>query len=259
MTARQGWLKLLAAGALAVAAGPGPAAAQEPAGHTDTPLGHVLQADRPGHAALCAALPAGCRDHLYVFFVNGMDPLGAANLRGLAGYVQSQGFPHAWYGQMFQGGVLARRVREVRRQDPQAHFALVGFSAGTYVVRDAAQDLAQEGVRVDLLCYLGGDYLSNSASSRPANVGKVVNVTAHGFLLSGGDLLFNGTDIDGAVNVRVPCRHMLLPSRRETIDVLLRELIAVASSCRPAEPTPAPAAAPGAAPRLVPVPDGGGR
>jgi pimeloyl-ACP methyl ester carboxylesterase len=235
MSQRCGCWKLLETGVLLAGLTTAvPLAAQE-ASHPDTPLGHALQVDAQEHAGLAARVPQSCRDRFHIFFVNGMDPLGAANFRGLCGYVQGQGYSHAYYGQMTQGNRVTQHIRDLRKQDPEAHLVLVGFSAGTYVVRDVALALKADGIPVDLLVYIGGDYLQNSADSRPANVRKIVNITGHGFLLSGGDLLFNGTTIDGAVNVRVPCRHMLLPSRRETIDVLLRELTA---SCQAAFPSP---------------------
>jgi hypothetical protein len=231
MSKRRGWLNLLAVVVL-TAGSFSPLTllqAQEPPGFTDSPLGHALQTGPTEHAALLAKVPAGSREHLYLFFVNGVDVLGAANFRGLCGYVQAQGFPHAYFGQMTQGNHIVRQVKQIHQDDPQAQFGLVGFSAGTYVVRDVAQGLREAGIPVALLFYIGGDFLQNSPGCRPSNVGKIVNVTGHGFLLSGGDL-FHGTDIDGAVNLRLPCRHMLLPSRRETIDLLLRQLSATAAA-----------------------------
>lgn len=206
--------------------------AQE-ASHRDTLLGHPLQVDRSAHAALCASLPAARRAHVYLFFVNGVDWIGAGNLRGLCGYIQAQGFPHAYYAQCYQGGRLEQRIRQIAQQDPQARFVLVGFSAGAYVVRDVTHALAPAGIRVDLLVYIGGDYLSDSPDSRPANAGTIVNIMGHGFLFSGGDLIANGTPITGALNLRLPCRHILLPSRRETIDLLMQELAALTAAPAP--------------------------
>jgi hypothetical protein len=231
MSKRRGWLNVLTVGILTAGCifSLSRLPAQEPPGFTDTPLGHSLEVSPTKHAALLANVAPDSREHLYLFFVNGVDVLGAANFRGLCGYVQTQGFRHAYYSQMTQGNHIVRQVKQIRQDDPQAQFGLVGFSAGTYVVRDVAHGLREAGIPVALLVYIGGDFLQNSPGCRPSNVGKIVNVTGHGFLLSGGDL-FHGTDIDGAVNLRLPCRHMLLPSRRETIDLLLRELSATAAA-----------------------------
>jgi hypothetical protein len=231
MSMRRGWLNLLTVGIVTgtIVSTSGQLTAQEPAGHTNTALGHSLQTDPSQHAALSGTVPSACRDHVYLFFVNGIDVLGAANFRGLCGYVQAQGYRQAYFAQMTQGNRIVRRIRQIRQEDAQARIVLVGFSAGTYVVRDVAHALKEDGIPVALLAYIGGDFLQNSPDCRPCNVGKIVNITGHGFLLSGGDL-FNGSDLDGAVNLRLPCRHMLLPSRRETIDLLVRELTATATA-----------------------------
>ncbi len=75
---------------------------------------------------------------------------------------------------------------------------MLGYSAGANRARQLANELNAKGVRVDLLVYLGGDTIDNTAASRPPNVGQIVNITGHGYLPRGGDLFFNGTDLDGA-------------------------------------------------------------
>jgi len=231
MHVRRGSLRLLTVAVLTagLAAKSARLAGQDSAEHTPTPLGHALQVDSPGRGALSASVPAGRREHLHVFFVNGVDVLGTANLRGLCGYVQAQGYSHAYYSQMTQGHRIVRRVRQAHEEDPLARIVLVGFSAGTYVVRDVAHALSEDGIPIALLVYIGGDFLQNDPGCRPGNAARIVNITGHGFLLSGGDL-FRGTELDGAVNLRLACRHMLLPSRWETIDLLMRELTAAADT-----------------------------
>jgi hypothetical protein len=239
MTPSHGRLKLFLGGLLAwgLGAGPGRLKAEEPPAYPGQGGLHPLQVHPQEHAALAGALPPLCREQLHVFFVNGLDPAGYANLAALSGYVKAQGYLHTYYYQLRSSAQLTGRVRQIHQQDPQARFALVGFSAGTYVVRGSAHSLREEGITVDLLVYIGGDMILNTPYSRPANVCRVLNITGHGFLLSGGDLLFNGDEIDGARNLRLPCRHMLLPSRRETIDALMQELTAAAAA-RPTAGSP---------------------
>ena len=63
-------------------------------------------------------------------------------------------------------------------------------------------------MRIDLLVYLGGDSILNDDASRPANVGRIVNITGHGSLLLGYDLFLKGDNIQGASNHRLDVRAL---------------------------------------------------
>jgi len=110
---------------------------------------------------------------------------------------------------------------------------LIGFSLGTNYVRAIANGLRSEGIRVDLLVYLAGDMIWNSPRSCPDNASRILNVNAHGLILLGGDLFFKGADLDKARNERLDARHILIPSRKATLTMLLEELNAI--SCRPVQ------------------------
>src|SRR5206468_634652 len=138
------------------------------------------------------------------------------------------------FGQLVTSHWFSQKIRDVRRCDPEAKIVLVGFSAGANYVEAIANNLAKDGTRVDLLVYLVGDFIGNRPACKPDNVCRIVNFRAKGLLLSGGDLFFNGADIDGARNVHLDCRHMLAPSRRETLEVLMEELLTV--GCVPDAP-----------------------
>jgi hypothetical protein len=109
---------------------------------------------------------------------------------------------------------------------------LIGFSLGANWVKWIANDLARDGTRVDLLIYLVGDTIWNTPYSRPPNVRRIVNVRGEGLVLLGG--ICDGADLDGARNERIYCRHILAPSRRETLELVMEELLALA--CSPAHP-----------------------
>jgi hypothetical protein len=83
-----------------------------------------------------------------------------------------------------------------------------------------------------------GDTLQNTPASHPANVCRILNIRGKGLVLTGGDLIWNGSDIDGARNCKVECRHILAPSRRETLELVTEELAALACG------TPPPAGCP---------------
>jgi hypothetical protein len=222
---------------------------------------HPLEADTAKHTAICAALPPGCRDHLYVFIVNGLDPFGWGNLRCLSCYIRSLGY-HTHYSQMYQYRTTLEEIHRVHHEDPQARFVLIGFSGGSYNVVSLINQMRAECINVDLVIYMAGDYLRDRERVRPDNVCRVVNITSHGLVFSGYDLLFNGAEIQGARNMRLCCRHILVPSRCETIDALVEELAATAAACPVVAVTPpvvapqqiiVPAPAPGKVTPAVPT------
>jgi hypothetical protein len=169
-----------------------------------------------------------CKEHVYVFAVNGLNPMCSGNFSGLCCYLRKQGFENTYFGQLYSSHGFNDRIREIRAQDPQARIALIGFSYGANYVRHMVNFLAKDGTQVDLLIYLGGDTVLNTPYSYPCNVVRVLNVRARGLVLLGGDLFWNGADIDGARNCFVDCRHILIPSRRETLEVLMEELLTLA-------------------------------
>lgn len=173
--------------------------------------------------------PCECRkERVHVFGVNGLNPLCLGNFNGMMGYFRKQGFENNYFGQLYTSHWFASKIREIRRTDPQARIALIGFSLGANYVQAIANNLAKDGVKVDLVVYLVGDFVGDSDASRPPNVGRVVNVRAKGLVLAGGELLCDDSEIKGASNHRIGCRHILAPSRRETLELLTKELLMLA-------------------------------
>jgi hypothetical protein len=95
-----------------------------------------------------------------------------------------------------------------------------------------------------------------------------VNIRARGLVLYGGNWLFKGEELTGARNEFVNTRHMLLPSRGETIGFVTEELTALAHgpavvgtpvaatsiTATPAPAAPLPAPVPAARTAWTPVP-----
>lgn len=189
---------------------------------------HPLQACDRKVVKACEEAPADGREHVHTFIVNGLDPLQLGNLNGMTGYLRRLGFPQTHFEPMLGYRATKRQIREIRQNDPDAKIVLVGYSLGAGVVRRLANDLQKEGIAVDRVVYLGGDFIPNSEGSRPSNVARVVNIRGHGSMFTGYDLLFKGADIDNAQNVRLDSRHFLLPSREQTMDTLATELVSLA-------------------------------
>jgi hypothetical protein len=196
------------------------------------------------------------REHVHVVLVNGLDPLYVGNLDGLSGYVRDLGFPGTHLYQFWQTESAHHEVLRLRTQDPQARFVLVGFSLGANYARKLANELNDDRVPVELLVYLGGDTVRDGPYSRPPNVRRVANIMGDGLIFLGRNMAFCGEEIEGASNHRQKwTRHICLPSRKETIDLLSAELLAAADR-PPTGPAPngpvvvrsAPAATPPAEP-----------
>jgi hypothetical protein len=185
---------------------------------------HPLDTDYTvlNHGALHQTAPYHL--HTYVIFVNGVDPVNLGNLYGLCSFVKSYGYPQTYFGQMYHGNYFLAKIRQIHHDDPYARFVLVGFSGGTYVIRNITNTLRSDGIYIDLLVYVGGDMINNTDYSQPDNALRILNVTGYGFCLSGGNLFFNGDNLDRATNVRIPIYHFGLPSHRDTIQWLLHEL-----------------------------------
>jgi hypothetical protein len=212
-----------------------------------TLLHPIQEPEAVAHPGGCDARSGHCcKEHVYIFGVNGLNPLCLGNFNGMLRYFRQQGFTNTYFGQLYTSHGFACEIRRIRQEDPQARVVVIGFSWGANYAKAIANCLNKDGTRIDLLVYLVGDLVWNSPDSKPANVCRVVNIRAKGLVLLGGDLLFNGADIEGARNHMLHCRHILAPSRKETLALLMEELLALA--CTPGPPAgpallpPAPAA-----------------
>jgi hypothetical protein len=167
-------------------------------------------------------VPQACRDHVYVFFIHGMDPLDVANLGAVNDYIRSLGFHRTYYGQLYHYWYFTDEVRRIHKEDPKARFALVGFSFGANMVRDIANKVKDDGVPIDLLFYLGGNTLENKPSDRPEHVAHIVNILATGWI-------WHGAELDGALNVNYDdVWHFGSPAHPRTVRMLTKELSEIA-------------------------------
>ncbi len=182
-----------------------------------------------------------CKEHVYIFAVNGLNPLCLGNFNGFCDYLREEGFENTYFHHIHTCWGVGRQIRQIRCEDPEARIVVIGFSAGCWCARCLADSLARDGTRVDLLVYLSGDYVKNTPRWHPDNVCRVLNVRAKGLIYTGGDLFFNGADLDGARNCRLEIRHILTPSHPDSVALVMEELLAL--SCVPCA-TPAGEALP---------------
>lgn len=204
-------------------------------------IGHLIHPVEPPERIPCPPAVANgtavCQpERVHVFAINGLNPLCLGNFNGMCGYLRERGFVNTHFGQPYTCFWFPDEIREVRARDPRAKIVLVGFSWGANIARSMAHRLGDEGITVDLLVYLVGDTIWNTDYSHPPNVRRIVNVRGRGLVLLGG--LCDGAELDGARNEYIDCRHILAPSRPETIALMMEELLALA--CTPVRPRSVP-------------------
>jgi hypothetical protein len=192
-------------------------------------LGSAVAADPPVAMAPMPvqSAPAPAGGDIRIYILDGVNPLGLAGIDRLADQLRGAGFRHTRVGGWYSAAAFEREIRATHAGDPSARFAVIGYSAGSYPARTLANRLVRGGVPVAVLGYVGGDYLRDTPETRVPGVGRVVNVTGNGYLLTGRNLMFNGTDVSGATNVRLAgTNHYSLPTNPRTFQTLYEALSA---------------------------------
>jgi len=203
--------------------------------------------DAPPETAIRSGreLPKYCRDHVYVFFLNGLDPINYGNLSGMREYVDTLGFHKTYFGQVYHVGYFADEIQHIHKEEPDAHFVLVGFGCGARKIRCLADRVNAEGIGVDLMVYLDGKL--------PEGMG-----------LENGPVV--GSFRDGGLTPTNANPNLWLfanPTNPKTVEMLALQLMHIASTIPAVEPAgpeqlPAPAEEPTPRPvkRQVPSQNG---
>jgi hypothetical protein len=194
---------------------------------------HSVQpvADDLAETCSCIALPS--RSHVYVFCVQGIDPLDCANLGGVKEYLHELGFRKAWFGYAHHVGHFVKEIRRVRECDPDARIVIVGYAGGLDSGRKLVHAVGDYRIPVDLLVCLSGD-LSEASNYCLSNAKRVLTILPCGRKVKG-DLQKE----DGELFV-FPVSSLALPTYRGTLELLARELAALAGSFPAVEEAPQP-------------------
>jgi hypothetical protein len=185
-------------------------------------VGCLQPSPHPTPAVLAAGgdIPEQCRDHVYIFVVNGLDPANIADLRGMCNYVHELGYRHIEHGQMYHVFAFARKIRRIHQVDPEARFVVIGYSMGVSVSRYLVQRVKNEGIAIDLALYLDACVFNSLPPHHPHDAERIVNVTTNGFLL-----LLRSTRLQCAENIHEPWTlHLGLPTNTQVLDRLTTEL-----------------------------------
>ncbi len=213
---------------------------------------HVIDPPRCDLVLACRGIPKDARDHVHIFIVHGADPLDWANIEGVRTYLAELGFCQTHLAQFWHLTQAIDDVKQVHREDPDAHFVLIGFSLGANMVSTITRCVKDDGIAIDLLVYCGGNSLMNKPRDQPDNAKHIVNILATGWF-------FNGAQMDRAENVTEPdVFHFGSPSHPRTMAMLLHHLTALASVSPHQQVTyvepPPPEPDPSPHPELLPPP-----
>jgi hypothetical protein len=182
-------------------------------------------AAQPTHdaSAMCAALPEACRNHVYIFLIDGPDPFDLANLNGVRDALIGLGYIKVYRGESWHAGYFQKEIRRLHEEDESARFVVMGFSLGANAAWDVANGVKADGVPIDLLIDCGGVALSDDPKSRPDNALRVVHILGQGV-----DSV--GTVLDDADNIQLAdVNHFGSPTHPYTTELLAKELTEVAS------------------------------
>ena len=187
-----------------------------------TPFGAQAAEPVVVEVAPLPAPPPEARDRTYFLVVNGFDPLFVGKLDCFCDGIRCAGYKNVELYKLRHGWSTEQQICRIRQCDPSAKIVLVGYSMGANTVCKVCNSLDCRGVWVDLLVYIGADYMKDTDFARPRNAGRILNITGHGFIGTGGDLLYNGAEISGASNYRLDARHFGLPKQPETLGAVLQ-------------------------------------
>jgi len=174
----------------------------------------------------CEALPAGCRERLHIYMINGFTilPHMCGSMNAMAPYVEDLGFGKPKIACHYWRWSYQNDIRRIHSMDPQARFVLVGYSMGASVVYSMAQSLEKDGVFIDLIVLIDGHSLIHDFKETPSNVGRVVSINATAWALAGkcrpGQTCYT---VDSFF-------HLAAPRRPEALRFLGMELIETAAA-----------------------------
>jgi hypothetical protein len=168
----------------------------------------------------CDAIALDSRCHVHVLFIQGIDPVDCAGLEGLKETTQALGFPNAWYGHSCHISTFKKVLAQIQKDDPKARFVLVGYALGVETAASLARTVAAQEIHFDLL--VGLAYRVET----PSTVARQLTLMPCG----------KGLDLPDVFEV--PTKSLGLASHPMTVEILARELFALAGSIPAEAPLP---------------------
>jgi hypothetical protein len=196
---------------------------------------HPIDSNLLNQSGPCQALSHCCKDHVYIFLINGLDPMNYGNLSGLRDYLNQLGMSRTYYGQLYHVWYFAHEIRRIHQEDGNARFVLVGFSLGVNLADYLARLVEPDGVHIDLMVFLSGNHpVQPMPRGKPENVERVLSLLAGGIMGSRGERHW-------AENVRLSGSwHFESPTHPTTVSVLAMEMAMLSATVPITEPAAPP-------------------
>lgn len=150
----------------------------------------------------CRELPCCSRGRVFVFLVDGFDPLDSCGVNCVRRSLIGLGFIKVYDGHFYHAGWFADEMRRLHAEEPDAHFVVVGFSTGADTARSLAESVAGDGITVDLLAVVDGPLWTAAIPDKPENVVRVIHLPGSAVAVQ--PLADELTAIAGLVPVPVP-------------------------------------------------------
>jgi hypothetical protein len=172
----------------------------------------------------CQSISPQCRDNVYVVLVDGIDPLGCGNFKGVREYLNSLGFVKCYYAQVYHEKCLLDELRYVRSVHPDARIAVVGFECGAGPAKSLACKALEEGLSVDLLVLLQPKILLVDSTAPSQTIPRVV-------ALQTDEPEMTNPIWDPDESIKVPCgSRYRVPTHAVTLQTLAEELSQLAAN-----------------------------
>lgn len=117
-------------------------------------IAHPVPKCPPEEWRVTDMVPDASKSCIYVFLINGPDPLGYCNLSGVKDYLGKQGFTKTFFGHSHQESYFLQKMRHIHGECRPAHFVIIGFDSGAGAAQSLARSATELGIPVDSLFLL---------------------------------------------------------------------------------------------------------
>jgi hypothetical protein len=107
------------------------------------------------------------RRHVYVFLMNGTDPLTLGQLSGLRDYVQHMGYTQTYCGQFYHRSWFEQEMCRLAGEDHDSRFVLIGTASAAKALCEMAETAAARGTSIDALLIVNAPPDMELGTSRP--------------------------------------------------------------------------------------------
>lgn len=169
---------------------------------------------------------------IYVFLINGPDPLGYCNLSGVKDYLGKQGFTKTFFGHSHQESYFLQKIRYIHEECRPARFVVIGFDSGAGSAQSLARSSTELGIPIDLLILL---------DPRSCTM-KQDQDTFRTISIQGGHTWLGRSPYQLAETYKIPtCSKWEIPTHPDTLQLISHELTRLAAQLptppRPRNPT----------------------